>query len=158
MRADAVRNFLREQTELREGETAARHEFAEVPADVRERAEPVVFQFEQPVRMIEGFRDRNERHRPVLHGQSVSRQQAGVASSIARFPGTFYGVFTRKIHSGMGQIVLALSDDAFGRLRTNAGRAPAGGRCRRNRVEGQTVAGATAKLAAGLRLTCCLCR
>jgi hypothetical protein len=41
-----------------------------------ERAESVVFQFEQPIRMVEGLSDWNERHRPVLHDLSVSLDDA----------------------------------------------------------------------------------
>ena len=69
----AVSDFLGQQAELREDVAAARHERAAMALDMRERAEAVVLQLEQPVRVIERIRDADERHRPpgCMHG-SVS--------------------------------------------------------------------------------------
>jgi hypothetical protein len=66
--ANAMRDFLREQAEFRQHEAAARHELEDVAADVRERAESIVFSSKEPIGMVERLRDGNERHRPEDHG------------------------------------------------------------------------------------------
>jgi hypothetical protein len=64
-RPNAVRNFRFENPELTEDVAAARDQAAQMSVDVRKRAEAVMFQLEQPIRMIEGLWNPNERHRPV---------------------------------------------------------------------------------------------
>ena len=43
-----------------------------MPLDVRQRAEAVVLQLEQPIGMVEGVREAHERHRRVEHGPIMS--------------------------------------------------------------------------------------
>jgi hypothetical protein len=45
----------------------ARHELAMVPVNVREGAEPIELQLEQPVGVVEAFLDPQQGHRPELH-------------------------------------------------------------------------------------------
>jgi hypothetical protein len=58
---------------------AAGQERALVAVDVGERAEPVVFQLEEPIRMVERLRDPHQRHGPPHegHGAGAERNASG---------------------------------------------------------------------------------
>ena len=71
--AHRVRDLLAQHRKLFVDVAAAGHERAVVALDVGERAEPVVFQLEQPIRMIERIGDRHQRHRTPHAGHGVER-------------------------------------------------------------------------------------
>lgn len=66
-RSDAVSDLDLQHIPLTELVAVPRNETAPVAVDVRERAEAVVLHFEQPVGMVEGLRDPDQRHRSKLH-------------------------------------------------------------------------------------------
>jgi hypothetical protein len=85
-----VREFLTELRPVLEGVAVARHEIAVVTVDVGEGSEPVVLHLEEPIRMIEGFRQPQERHGPecrsLFWADAYRRRAGGRHPSIVRAP------------------------------------------------------------------------
>ena len=63
--------------------TVARDEFSATAMDDGERAETVVLQFEDPLRVVKGSRSSRQRHRLECHRYSVS----GMLAKIGRTGG-----------------------------------------------------------------------
>jgi hypothetical protein len=67
-----MRDLFDEHRKLLVDVAAAGQERAQVAIDVGERAEPVVFQLEQPIVMVERIRDPYQRHRTPHEGHRIS--------------------------------------------------------------------------------------
>jgi hypothetical protein len=64
VRLNCVREFLTELRPVLERVAVPRHEIAVVSVDVGEGSEPVVLHLEEPIGMVEGLREAQERHGP----------------------------------------------------------------------------------------------
>ena len=74
-----------------EGVPVARHEVTVVSVDVGERAKAVVFHLEEPIRMVEGLREPQERHGPECPSRveaDLEPRSAGGHRSIVPAPPT----------------------------------------------------------------------
>jgi hypothetical protein len=71
-----VREFLTQLRPVLEGVPVARHEGAVVSVNVGERSKPVVLHLEEPIRMVEGLREPQERHGPECREAFLSGRVA----------------------------------------------------------------------------------
>jgi hypothetical protein len=88
VRADGVRDLDLELWKLRVDVPAARDECAVMPVDLRQRAESVVFELEDPIRMIERPCHANQRHWSQMrtHPSSIMVTGLGRRAEAAGMP------------------------------------------------------------------------